>query len=236
MGEIHPGIPHDLTVALKQAFHLETFIETGTFLGDSAVWASNHFKQVHTIEMSTAVYECALAKQGNVPGVEFIHGDSREVLKQLVPSLNEPALFWLDGHWSMGETYGDGDECPVLDELRVIVSANPAHFIIIDDARLFVSPPPRPHQIEQWPSIVEIIDVIQSGAHSFYVVIFEDTLIAVPVTARSFLATFCQERTTAEYALKQAHLKQGLVLLSNGIQLIGYGIGQSLKRMVGGGG
>jgi len=69
-------------------------------------------------------------------------------------------LFWLDAHWSGGDTYGENDECPLMDELKIIFQYRKNYVILIDDARLFMAPPPKPHKIENWPSIKEIVNIL----------------------------------------------------------------------------
>jgi hypothetical protein len=46
MGLIYPGVPQDLALFLRQSFGLQTFVETGTLNGDSAVRAAQHFPHV----------------------------------------------------------------------------------------------------------------------------------------------------------------------------------------------
>ena len=43
-----------------------------------------------------------------------------------------------------------------MDELAVIAPHCPNHALMIDDARLFVSPPPPPHIASEWPTLIEI--------------------------------------------------------------------------------
>ncbi|WP_228056526.1 FkbM family methyltransferase [Microcoleus sp. LEGE 07076] len=122
-------------------------------------------------------------------------GHTKEQLKLVVPQLNEPALFWLDAHWMGGGTAGENDECPLLEELEIINNSECEHFILIDDARLFLSPPPSPHRIEQWPSLNEIIATLSAKTNT-YTVIFEDAIVSVPERAKSVLAQFCQNANT----------------------------------------
>ena len=48
--------------------------------------------------------------------------------------INEPAIFWLDGHYSGGITANS--VCPLRTELTNILAAGQRHLILIDDARL----------------------------------------------------------------------------------------------------
>ena len=51
MGIVRAGIPEELTLYLKGKYSINTFVETGTYLGHTAQWAAQHF-ETHTIEMS----------------------------------------------------------------------------------------------------------------------------------------------------------------------------------------
>jgi hypothetical protein len=57
----------------------------------------------------------------------------------ILSSINEPILFWLDGHYSGGETAKGEANTPILKELEFILR-HPIknHVILIDDARCFI--------------------------------------------------------------------------------------------------
>ncbi|MEG4227930.1 FkbM family methyltransferase [Microcoleus sp. N9_B2] len=184
-----------LMLVLKNEYNLPTFVETGTFQGSTSVWASEHFQKVFTIEFAKHIYESTSSAYSHVKNIEFLWGHTKEQLKLVVPQLKEPALFWLDAHWMGGGTAGENDECPLLEELEIINNYECEHFILIDDARLFLSPPPSPHRIEQWPSLNEIIATL-SAKTSRYTVIFEDAIVSVPERAKSVVAQFCQDANT----------------------------------------
>lgn len=184
-----------LMLALKNEYNLPIFVETGTFQGGTSVWASEHFQKVFTIEFAKHIYEATSTAYSHVKNIEFLWGHTKEQLKLVVPQLKEPALFWLDAHWMGGGTAGENDECPLLEELQIINDSECEHFILIDDARLFLSPPPSPHRIEQWPGMNEIIATLSAG-RSRYTVIFEDAIISVPERAKVVVARYCQDVNT----------------------------------------
>jgi hypothetical protein len=219
VGIVRMGPPPELVLALRNEYSIKTFVETGTFLGGTSTWAASHFERVTTIENSRAIYERTVAAHGHIPNIEFLFGNSRDILAQVVPALQSPALFWLDGHWCGGESYGEQDECPLIDELEIVNRSSCDHFVMIDDARLFMSPPPLPHRIEVWPSIANIINTIQTKSPHTYIVIFEDVIIAVPQHAQEFLARWCQEalkKNSQVSSLKTGiqHIKKGLYLVA----------------------
>ena len=160
MGCVRFGIPREQVIWLKDHFHLHSFVETGTNQAETSLWASNHFDRVVTIEAHEPLYRSAVERHSHVGNIEFVLGDSRDCLKSLLPTLTVPALFWLDAHWCGSETHGRSHECPVIDELRMINESSVDHFILIDDARLFLAPPPAPHNADHWPSIREICDLL----------------------------------------------------------------------------
>jgi FkbM family methyltransferase len=184
-----------LMLVLKNEYNLPTFVETGTFQGSTSVWASEHFQKVFTIEFAKHIYEATSTAYSHVKNIEFLWGHTKDQLKLVVPQLKEPALFWLDAHWMGGGTAGENDECPLLEELQIINDSECEHFILIDDARLFLSPPPSPHRIEQWPGIHEIMATLSAGKKR-YTVIFEDAIVSVPERAKAVVAQHCQDVNT----------------------------------------
>lgn len=195
MGLVRMGPPHALILALQAEFNTRFFFESGTFQGTTAAWAAEHFEQVITCELAESLYEQARQRHAAHASIDFRLADSRAVLREIAPTLQQPAIFWLDGHWSGGETYGAEDECPVLDELAAINTSPTAHVILIDDARLFLSPPPAPHQLANWPDLATLIEVLRAR-HPYYVVVLEDAVVAVPPAAQPMLAAYAQDIAT----------------------------------------
>jgi hypothetical protein len=125
-----------------------------------------------------------------------LFGNSKNVLGTILSEYREPAILWLDAHWCSLDSYGENDQCPIIEELNAILATGVDHCILIDDARLFLSPPPLPNIIEQWPSIDEIIKTIQAGRSSYYIVVFEDVIVAVPNQIKVVVAEFLQQQNT----------------------------------------
>lgn len=197
MGNIRQGPPEAIVLHLMREHAIGTFVETGTFMGNTARWASNHFKHVFTIEFAESIYRQAVAAHAGVPQITFLFGHTREKLAEVVPQLGAPAIFWLDAHWSDGATYGAGDECPVLDEIAIIVGASADHIILIDDARMFLAPPPRPHETSAWPDIAAVTQALDARGPR-YTVVLEDVIVSAPASARAALSTYFQNYVTAQ--------------------------------------
>jgi len=196
MGIMRFGPPTELILRLKQAFGTATFIETGTYLGGTALWASKVFDRVITIEASEELYKQVVEKFGRIKHIEFMLGDSKEKLADVAAGLKGPAIFWLDAHWSGGATSGENAQCPLLEEIKTINDSEYEHFIFIDDARLFMSPPPEPLLVNQWPDIATVINALKNCDKDRYIVIIEDVLIAAPLLAKTELSTYCQKLNT----------------------------------------
>lgn len=175
----------NLALALRSGFGISTFVETGTYKGETTAWAAERFEQVITVELNDEYREHAMTAMSDVSNVRFVAGDSATALPAIVTELAEPALFWLDAH-SGGGYFGVGDACPILDELAAINASPHEHFILIDDARGFVAPPPPPFDWTKWPDLRTVLDAV-TGAHPHHVVIVEDVLVCVPERARDTL-------------------------------------------------
>lgn len=180
MGIVTMGIPQEITIELARLNGSATFVETGTYTGGTTRWASGHFESVHTIERAETLYRKYGAALSQLGGVTPHLGDSRRILPEILRALGDrTAVFWLDGHWSGGETAGAQDECPLLDELACLANRS-GDIILIDDARLFLCAPPAPHDPAQWPTLVEIVHALPASGRSHFVQVVDDVIFAVP--------------------------------------------------------
>jgi hypothetical protein len=212
MGIVTFGIPLDLARALVKAGKLTGAIETGTYHGDSAIALRRIVPRVLSIELLESIYEEAVENVDGQEGIVLIQGYSPDVLADLAQEIEGPVLFWLDGH---GGTFGGNDvpanarECPVIDELRAIERfpfADRSCFII-DDARAFFGPMLQ-HDPSQWPTFIEISDLLRSDIDR-YVTVLDDVIIAVPPELR---------HTVDEWWLKKLRARGGLEASQRRIQ------------------
>jgi dTDP-4-dehydrorhamnose 3,5-epimerase len=120
-----------LTRFAKQ-FDLRIFVETGTYSGKMIEFmnASHKFDRIYSIELSPRLYERAKQLFVHDKNVTILQGDSSEVLKSF--TFTEPALFWLDAHYSCGCTARGRKITPVMEELEIILN-DIDHVIVIDD-------------------------------------------------------------------------------------------------------
>jgi hypothetical protein len=197
MGIVRMGPPEYLIDKLAAEFAIKSFVETGTYKGETTAWASRHFRQVYTIENYRPTYDQTAAKYAHLHNVDFLYGHSASALPAVLQKLSGNSIFWLDAHW-MGEgSYGEADECPVLNEIRLLNESRDVHYIFIDDARLFLSPPPLPHVLAQWPTVGELIAELDKKRR--YTIIDDDVLISVPIEAKELVGRLVQEKTTAQW-------------------------------------
>lgn len=176
-------IPKALALRLKIHGNIVVFVETGTYKGDTTAWAAEYFGEVLTMELEPDLYDAAVVKFGNSHNVECILGDSRDVLASIVSTLDHPALFWLDAHYGNTKAAGDRDECPLLGELEAIVASKYLHYILIDDARLFINTPPPQLDPACWPQYETIRTIL--GQRGYFVKQVGDRIVATPGSAAS---------------------------------------------------
>jgi hypothetical protein len=200
MGLFNYGVPAEYVETLKKTFGVGCFVETGTLHGATAKWAAARFERVITIELSEALYRTAAATLAPYRNIEVLFGDTRHRLTKIAATL-PPSIVWLDAHYSTGETAGKGDECPLLGEINALLPSWERMFVLVDDARYFLAPPPPPHDVDQWPSIVELMNALSYGAGRF-VASFEDIIVSVPHEAKA---------VTLEYIRKGGHLNERVV-------------------------
>lgn len=125
-------------------------VETGTYMGDTP-WQLRHlFERIWTVEVHPPLAALARDRFKKVAKVTVVEADSRHALREIVPQIDQPTLYWLDGHYSSGIT-GMGEEvCPIFAELDTVFSQARAPFVaLIDDARLF-------GQEEGYPTLTEL--------------------------------------------------------------------------------
>ena len=133
-----PSINKTFLELLKDSYkNYPIFIETGTLVGGTTFAMEPLFEKVYTIEVSEKYHNLTKNKY-NGNKIEFILGDSSKVFETLLPTLEGKVIFFLDGHWSSGDTGKGAKDCPLIEEITHInnLYKNEA-IIIIDDYRLF---------------------------------------------------------------------------------------------------
>jgi len=128
----------DLITRKRREFGLNVFVETGTFRGGMLEAQRANFQRLISIELNEELFQAARLKFAGDPQIKLLQGDSGVKLTAAVQGLDEPALFWLDAHYSAGVTAGGGEAAPIIKELSCLKSRSGfKDVILIDDARLF---------------------------------------------------------------------------------------------------
>lgn len=193
------GAPREEIEFLKQQHSPRFFVETGTFQGNTSEWAASRFERVITIEGSPSHHQSASQRLSHLPNIDWLCGDSRTILPQVLDRIGEErSLFWLDAHWMPG-CFGQAAECPIIEELNLINQSRGEHVILVDDARLFLAPPPFPHKAKDWPAIGAVLDCLNSSpAGPRYTVIHGDVIYSVPANIAEAAMEFFQQKVTTE--------------------------------------
>jgi len=147
----------------------QIFVETGTYMGETTKVASSLFEKVHTIEIAPHFYQRAKTIFSTT-NVTCHLGDSSIVLKDICPTLDKPTCFWLDGHWSAGNTGKGIKSVPLYEELEIIMNmCSQVCVILIDDCRLFGKTDP---YVDGWEaiSVEKILELVNPRikSHSFF--------------------------------------------------------------------
>ena len=144
---IDAGRPHPIPQACKrilineigQRYSLRVLVETGTNFGQTVSSAIGTFETIYSIELDEALWKHASQRFAHRADVRLRRGDSARELQGILDELREPALFWLDAHYSGDGTARGDQDSPIMQELASIAAHQVrAHAILIDDARLFV--------------------------------------------------------------------------------------------------
>lgn len=160
----------------QERFGLKILVETGTFKGDMVAAMKDAFDKVYSVELAETFYRGAVERFRSDSNVRILQGDSGKVFGDLVPELSEPTLFWLDGHYSAGETARGDKDTPVMEELGHIFARDGLKCVIlIDDARCFEG------ESEQvYPSMDELTAFVASHRPDWEVEVDTDCIRITP--------------------------------------------------------
>jgi hypothetical protein len=95
-------------------------------------------------------------------------------IARVLTEIDEPTLFWLDGHYSAGETARGEQDTPIMQELQHIFDApDYGHVVIIDDARCFGENP-------AYPSIDDLRNFVGTQRAGLEFTIADDSIRITP--------------------------------------------------------
>ena len=102
------SVKRNILRRIGQEHHLRVLVETGTFQADTVMALRREFDRIVSVELSPELHAKAVRRARHERNVELLLGDSASVLPRILATLHEPALFWLDAHYSgTGTALGD---------------------------------------------------------------------------------------------------------------------------------
>ncbi len=173
-----PSVPRDLekqkiVLAYLRKYQIKSFVETGTCFGQMIQGVRDSVNKVYSIEIDRVLYTVARMRFRRDSKVCIFHGDSGNLLRQLVPSLEETSLFWLDAHYSGGVTGKGPTDTPILSELEAIGQDRVRrHIILIDDTACFGH--------GDYPTLEATIQAIRNIDYNYRIDVRDGILRAVP--------------------------------------------------------
>jgi hypothetical protein len=140
-------VKREIIRSYARDFSLDVLVETGTYYADKVRALRKDFRQIYSIELDQRLYSMAVARCKRQENAILIQGDSGERIVEVVTRLAGPALFWLDAHYSAGETARGEVNTPIHAELTAVLGDNRRHVVLVDDMREFV------HNAEDYPAL-----------------------------------------------------------------------------------
>jgi molybdopterin converting factor small subunit len=166
-----PHIVKQMTIAeYRDKYGYEVLVETGTYMGDMVEAQKKRFKKIFSIELGVDLFNNATRRFKNDKNVAIVQGDSGKILPKILLEISEPAVFWLDGHYSEGITAKGEKECPIFEELDAIFNNKKFnHILLIDDARCFIGE-------GDYPTIPQLTEYIKNKDNKYKVEVKNDII------------------------------------------------------------
>jgi hypothetical protein len=153
-----------------RAAGLSTVVETGTFTGEMVDALLPVARRIISIELDDRLHAAARRRFSGQRSVELLHGDSATLLPGVVRSLEGPALFWLDGHYTGAGSARSHVDSPILAEVATLLAhPMPGRVVLIDDAREFTG-----HN--GYPTLEALRAMIHNGQPAAHVVVADDII------------------------------------------------------------
>jgi hypothetical protein len=145
-------------VLLRNGLRDATWVESGTYMGDTTSVLAKVAKVVYSIEPELTLFSKAEEKFRNTSNVKIIKGLSEDVFPELLPTISGDICFWLDGHYSEGITFKGPQDTPIMDELAVIggnIAKTSKIVVMVDDIRCF---DPKNPEFSAYPPVDFLVD------------------------------------------------------------------------------
>lgn len=158
----------DLMQKLIKIFSVDVLVETGTSVGDTASNASSLFKEVHTVELDRKTFSGAKKRLAPHKNVYLYLDNSFNFLSYDEVACLENPLFWLDAHYSGGNTgtlYNEKNWVlsPLKKELEIILSYwSQKGAILIDDLRGYLNLRSEDKEGREYTTVSELYRITKS--------------------------------------------------------------------------
>jgi hypothetical protein len=178
----HYANPHSYTkyrqiVAVAKRTHARVLIETGTYRGVTTRRCLPHFNRVFTIELDRSLAQAAQQSLARYAKCEVIEGDAAKEVPKLCErsDIGSDILFFLDGHFSGGDTALGEQTEPALDIIHAIAKRKERMAaMIVDDFREFGTR-------SGWPAKSQLVHAIEHSfpAKTFDLVVHMDQVLVM---------------------------------------------------------
>jgi hypothetical protein len=123
---------------IREKYGYTKLIETGTFYGQMISALKGSFDNIYSVELAEYFYLMNSESFKNNNKIKIYKGDSGTKLSEMITDAGDNIIFWLDGHFSGGNTAMGEITSPIIAELEIIKNKNLKNTcILIDDLRLF---------------------------------------------------------------------------------------------------
>lgn len=221
---------------LQKTFNPDYFIETGTLAGGTTIRAAKTFPFIETIELSERFYRDNLTKFYPYHNIKSHLGNSADVLDTILPKINsKTCIFFLDAHYSGGNTGRANNNTPLINELQIIGKYQPSSIILIDDLRLCQTPEKITAQlqrlydptIEGYPTLTQIKDELLRINKNYEFVVYGDigliypkdnypSLVPSPIIQAMTQSRFFEESTLSIEETKKTILAESMFMHAKG--------------------
>ena len=167
---------------LAKQNNIKTFIETGTYLGETINSVKDYFDEIYSFEISKELVDLANKRFNKCKNIKIIIGDSGEKMPELLKNINTKIIFWLDGHYSKDFLFSDKsqeynkNESPIKKELyNIFLNRNKKveDLILIDDAHEFDG-------TRGYPTILELENIINNYNDNYKIKKFYNIIFILP--------------------------------------------------------
>lgn len=130
-----------IRILKSNSLNNSTWVETGTYLGDTTLKLAKIAKKVISIEPQSELSAFASTRLKRYKNVEIVNATSESCIASVLNRISGPTCFWLDGHYSGDVTFLGSNISPITFELDAISNYLKDNEVVVfvDDFRLFVN-------------------------------------------------------------------------------------------------